>query len=186
MKIRTKEDLIDFVARGNKVKYVCFWGHQERDGQVTKSCFSQWYNSMFKENGNEFLTAEHYMMYHKAKLFDDEHACQRILSATTPGEAKAIGREVVGFNQAVWDEKRFEIVVRANAAKFSQNSELKAFLLNTGSRVLVEASPVDAIWGIGLAQDDPATETPATWRGLNLLGFALMEVREQLHSRTSI
>jgi hypothetical protein len=180
LNIRTREELVDFVNHGNKVKYVFFWGHQEKDGQVTKSCFSQWYDSKFEEDGNEFITAEHYMMYHKAKLFGDNKAYEKVLSASNPGEAKAVGREVLGFEQELWDEKRFEIVVKANLSKFSQNPELKEFLLNTGNRVLVEASPVDKIWGIGLAQDNSASENPNTWKGLNLLGFALMEVREQL------
>lgn len=180
MKIRTRDDLIDFVNHGNKVEYIFFWGHQEKGSQITKSCFSQWYDSKFEEDGNEFISAEHYMMYHKAKLFGDKKACEKVLCASNPREAKAVGREVIGFEEKVWDEKRFEIVVNANLAKFTQNSELKEFLLNTGNRILVEASPVDKIWGIGLAQDNPASETPNTWKGLNLLGFALMEVREMI------
>ncbi len=162
------------------MKYVFFWGHQKSGSQVTKSCFSQWYGSKFEEDGNEFITAEHYMMYHKAKLFGDTNACKRIVLASNPGGAKAIGREVLGFDQKLWDEKRVTIVVNANLAKFSQNPELKAFLLNTGSNVLVETSPVDKIWGIGLGQDNSASANPNTWKGLNLLGFALMEVRDQL------
>ncbi|QFT55353.1 Swarming motility protein YbiA [Microbulbifer sp. THAF38] len=120
------------------------------------------------------------MMYHKAKLFGDSNACKKILASPNPGEAKSIGRQVVGFNQNMWDKKRFDIVVNANLAKFSQNIELKEFLLNTENRVLVEASPVDNIWGIGLAQDSPKAQDPNTWKGLNLLGFALMEVRDKL------
>ncbi len=180
MKIRTRDQLTDFVNHGNKMKYVFFWGHQEKGSDVTKSCFSQWYERKFEEDGNEFITAEHYMMYHKAKLFGDREASERILLASNPGEAKAIGREVLGFNQSLWDDKRFEVVVNANLAKFSQDYEMQEFLLQTGNRVLVEASPVDKIWGIGLAQDNPASENPNTWKGLNLLGFALMEVRDLL------
>ncbi|SFM37159.1 NADAR family protein [Marinobacter zhejiangensis] len=180
MKIRTKDQLIDFVNHGNEAKYVFFWGHQESGQQVSKSCFSQWYDASFLEDGNRFLTAEHYMMYHKARLFGDNEACNNVLLASNPGEAKAIGREVRGFSQTIWDDNRFDIVVNANLAKFAQNTDLKAFLLGTGSRVLVEASPVDRIWGIGLAQDNPAAQNPNTWKGLNLLGFALMEVRDRL------
>ncbi|GAB1096669.1 NADAR family protein [Shewanella algae] len=180
MKIRTREQLVDFVDQGNKVKYIFFWGHQEKGEQISKSCFSQWYDAKFEEEGNVFITAEHYMMYHKARLFGDDIACERILLATNPGAAKAIGREVVGFNQEVWDERRFEIVLNANLAKFAQHTELKSFLLNTGNRILVEASPVDKVWGIGLAQDHPESEIPRRWKGLNLLGFALMEVRDRL------
>ncbi|WP_444905475.1 NADAR family protein [Microbulbifer sp. SSSA008] len=180
MKITTRDELVDFVNQGNRVKYIFFWGHQEIGSQVSKSCFSQWYESKFVEDANKFITAEHYMMYHKAKLFGDDSACKKVLLAGTPGEAKAIGRGVRGFQQEIWNEKRFEIVVNANFAKFSQNSELKQFLLNTEDRVLVEASPVDRIWGIGLAQDNSSSENPNDWKGLNLLGFALMEVRARL------
>jgi ribA/ribD-fused uncharacterized protein len=68
-------------------------------------------------------------------------------------------------------------VIQGNLAKFSQNPLLERFLLETGTRVLVEAAPRDLIWGIGLGQNDPRAQDPATWQGLNLLGFALMEVR---------
>jgi len=180
MDIRTKDELVALIDGGEKPKYIFFWGHQEKGQQVTKSCFSQWYEAKFHEGEHEFLTAEHYMMYQKAKLFGDDKACEKVLAAVTPGEAKAVGREVLGFDQKLWEEKRFGIVVDANLAKFSQNPTLKAFLLGTGSRILVEASPVDKIWGIGLAQDNPAAENPKQWKGLNLLGFALMEVRQQL------
>jgi len=178
--IRSTEQLIEFISLGHKVKYVFFWGHLEKDSVVSKSCFSQWYDSAFEEDGNRYLTAEHYMMYHKARLFGDNAASQKVLLATKPGEVKAIGREVPGFNQNLWEQHRFEIVVKANLAKFSQNKVLAEFLLNTGDRILVEASPVDKIWGIGLAQDNPASENPNNWKGPNLLGFALMEVRSLL------
>ncbi len=183
MKIRTRDQLVDFVNHGNKMKFVFFWGNQEKGSQISKSCFSQWYYCTFEEDSNHFISAEHYMMYQKAKLFGDSDACKKVLRASNPGEAKAIGREVVGFNQETWDEKRFEIVVNANLAKFGQNNELREFLINAGSRVLVEASPVDKIWGIGLAQDNSAAENPNNWKGLNLLGFALMEVRDQLRNQ---
>ena len=88
--------------------------------------------------------------------------------------------QVQGFDEAKWQAARYDIVVRGNLAKFSQNEALRSFLLNTGERVLVEASPVDPIWGIGLAANDPLAEQPAQWRGLNLLGFALMDVRRSL------
>jgi ribA/ribD-fused uncharacterized protein len=180
MKIRSNEQLIDKLSQDEKIKYVFFWGHQDKKGKTTKSCFSQWYDSPFIESDLKFLTAEHYMMHAKAVLFGDLAAATKVLSAKTPGEAKAIGREIQGFNEEQWLKNRFEIVVNANLAKFSYNSELRHFLINTGDRVLVEASPVDKIWGIGLAKDDPLAENPRGWQGLNLLGYALMEVRSQL------
>jgi ribA/ribD-fused uncharacterized protein len=185
LKIRNIEDLTEYVNHGKKVKYVFFWGHQKSEDSVSKSCFSQWYDSPFQSGGKEFITAEHYMMYHKAKLFGDTIAANKILAARNPGEAKSIGRGVHGFNEAKWVDNRFEIVVNANLAKFSSHPELKEFLLNTGSRVLVEASPVDDIWGIGLAADNPSVENPNLWKGLNLLGFALMEVRDQFSQQVA-
>jgi ribA/ribD-fused uncharacterized protein len=91
-----------------------------------------------------------------------------------------LGRSVVGFDEQLWQQHRYEIVLTGNIAKFAQNKELCTFLLNSKNRILVEASPVDSIWGIGLAADDPLAMNPAMWHGLNLLGFALMEVRSLL------
>ncbi|WP_319939330.1 NADAR family protein [Xenorhabdus littoralis] len=95
-------------------------------------------------------------------------------------DIKTFGREIGGFNQSIWDEYRLKIVIEGNLAKFSQNKSLAEFLLNTGDKILVEASPVDRIWGIGLSEDASNIQNPLTWDGLNLLGFALMAVREKL------
>ncbi len=120
------------------------------------------------------------MMWRKSLLFGDASHAQQILQARTPAEAKALGREVEHFDDALWREHRWEIVVSASLAKFSSDDELRAFLVGTSRRVLVEASPVDRIWGIGMAADSEFAKVPERWRGLNLLGFALMEAREQL------
>jgi ribA/ribD-fused uncharacterized protein len=169
------------VARGQRFDFLCFWGHKERaDGRLGAACLSQWFSSAFELEGHRYATAEHYMMAGKARLFGDEAAFERILRAKSPAEAKSLGRKVRGFDERTWDEKRFEIVVTGSLGKFGQNAELGRFLLETGRRVLVEASPVDRIWGIGLAKDDPAAERPSAWRGHNLLGFALMAARQRL------
>jgi len=118
------------------------------------------------------------MMAEKAALFGDQATRALVLQAPTTGAAKALGRQVRGFDEATWLENRFSVVIRANEAKFAQNAELGLFLKQTGSRILVEASPVDSIWGIGLAQDDARASNPNLWPGLNLLGFALMQVRD--------
>lgn len=163
---------------GEALDYLFFWGHRARQGKVTASCFSQWFDAPFVVAGQRYPTAEHFMMAEKAALFGDEATRALVLQAPTPAAAKALGRQVRGFDEAVWREQRFSIVVRANAAKFAQNAALDLFLKQTGSRILVEASPVDAIWGIGLAHDDARASNPNLWPGLNLLGFALMQVRD--------
>jgi hypothetical protein len=174
------EDLRQRHRAGESLKYVFFWGHQPGKAGITSSCFSQWYEAPFVIDGQRYATAEHFMMAEKAALFSDLTAKARVLEAPTPGAAKALGRGVSGFDEAVWVENRFAIVVQANLAKFTQNPELRAFLKQTGSRILVEASPVDNVWGIGLAQDDERANNPNQWEGLNLLGFALMEIRSRL------
>ncbi|MEH0819872.1 NADAR family protein [Micromonospora sp. CPCC 205739] len=163
------------------MKYLCFWGHRpRRDGTVGAGCLSQWWPAAFTVGGRRFPTAEHWMMWHKAALFGDEEIGERILGAAHPHRAKALGRQVRGFDQATWEARRYDIVVAGSVAKFGQHDDLRAYLLGTGDRVLVEASPVDRVWGIGLAADDPRAEDPARWRGLNLLDFALMQAREAL------
>lgn len=178
---RSVADLLQVIAAGQRPRYVFFWGHQPApDGSVTKSCFSQWWEAPFTSDGHTYPTAEHYMMAGKARLFGDMEMHGKILQATHPKQAKELGRKVKGFDEAAWVAKRFELVVAGNLAKFAQHAELKAFLLGTGQRVIVEASPVDRIWGIGMKGDDANAEKPEQWRGLNLLGFALMEVRDRL------
>lgn len=142
--------------------------------------FSQWKNSRFVEDGITFTSAEQYMMYHKAKLFSDLQIARQILAVSHPKEIKALGRKVKNFNENVWDEHKYEIVKRGNILKFSQNPRLKEELMRTGNRILVEASPFDDIWGIKMGVDDPRINNPINWRGQNLLGFALTEVREIL------
>src|SRR5262249_34392913 len=139
---------------------------------------SQWWVAPFEVASIRYLTAEHFMMASKARLFEDDAACSRIQAATTPKEAKRLGRGVQGFVGAAWERHRYELVVEGNLAKFSQNAALRRFLVSTGDRILVEASPLDRVWGIGLSRDSPAARRPTLWKGLNLLGFALMEVRD--------
>lgn len=163
------------------IKYIAFWGHQaSKDGKLSKTCFSQWWYASFVVDEVEYKTAEHWMMAEKARLFDDSKIIDKIVNAKTPAEAKKLGRLVNNFDAAKWDLHKFEIVVNGNLHKFNQNQNLKEFLLNTNDRVIVEASPVDPIWGIGLATDHPHVENPILWKGENLLGFALMEVRDLL------
>lgn len=172
--------LRELVRDGWQPEYLFFWGSTDRKQGTGKQCLSQWYPAPFTVDGVEYATAEHFMMASKARLFGDAAALSRILQATTPAQAKKIGREVQGFDDERWKARRFDLVVEGNVAKFGQRPELRRFLLATGDRVLVEASPRDTIWGIGLAESDPRASDPARWRGLNLLGFALMVARASL------
>ncbi|MCR6490172.1 NADAR family protein [Amycolatopsis sp. OK19-0408] len=182
---RSVEELTRALDAGKRFKYVYFWGYRPpRGGGVGAGCFSQWWPAPFEADGVRFATAEHYMMWRKARLFGDDEAAARVLTAVHPKQAKDFGRQVRGFDEETWVAHRYSIVVAAGAAKFAQHPELARFLAGTGERVLVEASPVDRVWGIGLAADDPRAEKPRAWRGLNLLGFALADVRSQLGSRT--
>ena len=166
---------------GDPVKYLFFWGHRpSKDGQISKSCFSQWWEGEFTVEGIVYRSAEHWMMAEKARQFKDEEVLQKILTAQSPAEAKKLGRAVRNFIPQEWNANKYEIVKQGNLHKFSQDEALKSLLLNTGKRVLVEASPYDRIWGIGMSARDEGIENPHNWRGENLLGFALMEVRDEL------
>lgn len=178
---RTVQELVTAVQAGEPVKYLHFWGHQpERDGSLGRGCLSQWYPAPFTVDGVPYATAEHWMMAEKARLFRDADAEWQAIDAPNPALAKAAGRTVRGFDQTAWQQERFKIVVRGSVHKFASTPELRAYLLGTGDRVLVEASPQDRVWGIGMGVADPAADDPAAWRGLNLLGFALMEARARL------
>ncbi|WP_285485268.1 NADAR family protein [Amycolatopsis sp. NBRC 101858] len=181
---RSVEELTRALDAGKRFKYVYFWGNQPpRGGGVGSGCLSQWWPSPFEVDGVRFATAEHYMMWRKAMLFGDEEAASQVLAARHPKQAKDFGRRVRRFDEAAWVAHRREIVVDGNVAKFGQHPDIGRYLAGTGERVLVEASPLDRIWGIGLAADNPVIEKPRSWRGLNLLGFALADVRAQLGSR---
>jgi ribA/ribD-fused uncharacterized protein len=179
--IRSINEIIEYYQRGLRPKYVFFWGHTPKiPGTIDQSCLSNWFPAPFLLEGIEYPTTEHYMMAEKARLFGDELIREMILFSNSPGEAKKYGRKVSPFDEDVWKKHRFEIVVKGNEAKFSQNVEMGNFLLKTGNKVIVEASPRDRIWGIGMGKNNDKVEYPTEWRGLNLLGFALMEVRERL------
>ncbi|MET9774930.1 NADAR family protein [Streptomyces sp. NPDC006367] len=192
--VYSREALLGHIRSGVRVEYLCFWGHRPLpDGRIGPGCLSQWWPSPFTVDGVEYATAEHWMMAGKARLFEDAEAERRVLAAGHPAEAKKAGRLVRGFDEAVWERERFGIVVEGSVHKFASDPALREFLLNTGERsetgvppaggwgrILVEASPVDRVWGIGLAADDEAATDPERWRGANLLGFALMTARERL------
>jgi ribA/ribD-fused uncharacterized protein len=173
--------LITAVTAGASFQYLFFWGHRKTtDFGVSKTCFSQWYEAAFRINEELYRTAEHYMMVRKARLFGDESFAKAILAAASANEAKSLGRKVRGFSEQRWLDHREEIVFTGNVAKFDQNSGLKKFLMDSDDAILAEASPVDSIWGIGLAEENQSAKNPPLWPGLNLLGFTLMKVRGHL------
>ena len=141
---------------------------------------SQWYPARFAVDGVTYSCTEQYMMAEKARLFGDRDTLRQILATTDPAEQKALGRCVTPFDEARWTGKCREVVYRGNLAKFGQNDDLRALLLATGTKTLVEASPKDRIWGIGLAADDPRATKRSAWRGKNWLGEELMRVRAEL------
>jgi ribA/ribD-fused uncharacterized protein len=173
-------ELKESIANGEKVEYLFFWGHKGKNVNRT-GAFSQWYDGdSFKHGAFVYPTAEHYMMHRKACLFEDFKTGDKILAADHPKDAKRFGREVKNFDPKVWDEHKFNIVREGNICKFMQNRALMDVLVSTGDKVLVEASPYDRIWGIGLSVRDNSDiiSNCNKWRGENLLGFALMQVRD--------
>ncbi len=178
-----KYDLQAIIQRydsGEPLEYVFFWGHHSKAGQTTKACFSQWFPCTFEVDGQVYNCAEQYMMAEKARVFDDMAIHAKILGTSDPKGIKALGREVKGFSVKEWAAVSKDIVVKGNLHKFSQKSELHRFLCQTGNKVLVEASPYDTIWGIGMKESESGITNPHNWKGYNQLGFALMKVRDAL------
>jgi ribA/ribD-fused uncharacterized protein len=157
---------------GEQRRFTFFWQQE--------SPFSQWHPSQFVVEGQRFMCAEQYMMHGKALLFGDLEVAMRILATSCPKGHKSLGRKVRGFDEQLWRRERERIVYEGNHAKFTQNAELLAALLATAGTELVEASPLDRIWGVGLAAEDPRIQDPAQWRGQNLLGKVLTRLREDL------
>ncbi len=154
--------------------FVMFW--------KPPAVLGQWTPSPFEVDGTDYNCTEQYMMAEKARLFGDMQIRSRILKSDSPRAHKQLGRKVRNFDENIWKAKRFDIVVAGNMAKFSQNPEMRAVLLATGNKTLVEASPLDRIWGIGLSANDARAFHPPHWRGENLLGKALMAVRDRLRA----
>lgn len=142
--------------------------------------FSQWYRSIFTIDGVTYNTAEQYMMAMKADYFGDTDILAKIMASKNPSEQKAFGRQVANFDAEAWNAVSRGFVYKANLAKFSSDPELKEYLLDTGDKELVEASPYDRIWGIGLAENHPDRFDRSKWRGTNWLGEVLTKVRNDL------
>lgn len=164
-------------SKSNSAKnnFIFFWHEHLENGH-----FSQWYPATFQVEGIRYFHNEQYMMAKKALLFGDTRTYNKIMKESEPAACKALGKSAANFNQQLWDACKEEIIYNANYAKFSQNPELKEALIATGDAIIAEASPYDKIWGIGLKATDPDSQDPTKWKGQNLLGKALMRVREEL------
>ena len=190
-------------AQLNKYGAICFWQEFKKHGYL-----SQWFSGVISGDSNgfneklqftgsdlfdnsdktlSFYNCEQYMMFQKASLFKDVKIKQKIIQEHNPKNIKKLGREVKNFNNATWNKYKEFIVYQGNLLKFSANEELKTRLLNTGNKVLIETSPFDSVYGVGLdyygrdlnkQQFDLLNVND--WKGSNLLGFALMQVRDEL------
>jgi len=142
--------------------------------------FSNWHQAPFQIGTVWYNCSEQYMMAEKARMFGDGETLQKIMNTADPSDQKRYGREVKGFDKDKWDALAMDIVYKGCYAKFTQNSKLKQFLLNTVGTTMVEASPKDIIWGIGLDKTNPLCFNRDTWRGTNWLGIVLTKVRESI------
>jgi ribA/ribD-fused uncharacterized protein len=156
-------------------QYVLFWGGWP----------SQWHPADFVVDGVRYNCCEQFMMAEKARVFGDEAALAKILSSTDPRQQKALGRTVRDFDAGVWNDVCRGIVYAGNLARFAQDEAARRELMATGDRTIVEASPTDRIWGIGLSQGDPRAVDPSQWRGTNWLGIALTQVRELVKAQAA-
>jgi len=149
-------------------KHVFFWS----------GIFSNWHPASFQFCGNNFANSEQAFMWSKAITFNDEETAALILKEINPKEVKKLGRLIKGFDEITWNEKRYGCMYNVLLDKFMQNEEMLQVLLATGDKILAEASPYDKIWGIGMDENEPGIEDESNWKGENLLGRVLMDVRE--------
>jgi ribA/ribD-fused uncharacterized protein len=152
-----------------KDDFVFFWG--------SSSPFSNWHPAEFIVDGVKYNCSEQYMMVQKAIMFKDDETAVKVMETTNPREQKALGRQVRGFNAERWLSEALEIVTEGLVFKFGSSQLLYEALMATGDKIIVEASPIDKIWGIGLSASDPRAWDQSTWEGTNLLGQALMKAR---------
>lgn len=153
--------------------HVYFWGDPT---------FSNWGEAEFTYKRGNFANSEQAFMFEKAMLFEDYEIAAEILRNDNPSYVKKLGRKVHKFDANIWSSHRYQIMLNVCLAKFEQNEDLLKILLSTGDKIIVEASPFDRIWGVGLAWNDDKILDKKNWQGLNLLGEVLMDVRKQLKS----
>ncbi len=175
--------LKEIYKKNNEIGFVLFWQPEyNNNGRLSNGCLSQWHISTFVVDGITYNCMEQFMMAAKAKLFGDNCIFEEIMQCTDPKTIKALGRKVHNFDDAVWNRQKYTVVYCGNLAKFSQNKDLGKYLLSTKGKILAEASPFDGIWGIKMSEKTAGINNPENWKGLNLLGCALMQVRDELEN----
>lgn len=157
---------------------ICFHNPQEENGYL-----SNWFESSFKIDNIEFSSMEQYMMYEKAVLFNDMEIASQILELSDAATVKSLGRAVRNYNDVLWNGVRQIVIYKGLIQKFSQNESLKKQLLETSPHILAECAVNDKIWGIGLSMKDENRFNMKKWSGQNLLGFTLMQVRNDLERK---
>ncbi|AGF85075.1 hypothetical protein QJ854_gp707 [Moumouvirus goulette] len=163
--------------------YIFFYGHNPN--KKGTEIYSQWFPSIFYEEIDnkiiQYFNAEQYMMAHKALLFEDFHNYKKFMKENNPSKVKKAGRRIKNFNEDLWNDYKYDIVVSGNKLKFEQNPDLLEKLLKTGNKLFVESSPYDYIWGIGMSANEAIKLSENKWPGKNLLGKAITQVRNELN-----
>ena len=166
------------MRKNDEPNYTFFWHEYEENG-----VFSNWYECKIEIDDVEYFCVEQYMMSQKAKLFGDTYIYDRIMHAHSPMGCKRLGAKVTPFDRYQWSKVSFDVVKKGNKAKFEQHPELIKALLATGDSIMAEASPKDAIWGIGIDAAAAARTPMAQWPGRNQLGKVLMELRDEFRNK---
>ena len=142
--------------------------------------FSNWYSSNFIVDDKQFINGEQWMMYAKAQLFNDIDIANKIMFSNSPRQIKILGRKVKNFDEEVWNNNKKALVKKGLKEKFKQNNNLKEILIATDNSIIAEASQYDKVWGIGIGINHKNINIPSKWKGSNLLGIILTELREEL------
>lgn len=170
------KEIIMQYGLGNE-EIICFHNPDESNGYL-----SNWYVSQFYLDGISYTSAEKYMMYQKAVLFGDMATVVKIRNTNDVGEIKAYGRRILPYDDKKWSEQRYQVVHKGVLEKFRQNEQLAEQLLKTEDAILAECAVKDLIWGIGISMKDERRMNISEWKGLNLLGDILMQVRMELQN----
>lgn len=156
-------------------EYTFFWS--------SKKPYSNWYPCQFTYKDIKFYNSEQAYMWEKALCFDDTETAEQILEeGSDPKRAKELGRMVVGFNDVIWNDRKFQIMYDIVLEKFRQNTTIKKKLLENSN--FAEASPYDLVWGVGLSEEDPRILDEKNWTGQNLLGKVLEKVKSNFYAES--